>query len=81
MYNHYLRCWIMIYGSKADHAILMRGAPHPVGPWSEPEVVHSEPGAYGPFMYPWLMEENEKSVYLTLSRWGPYQVSLMKATF
>jgi hypothetical protein len=81
MYNHHLQCWIMMYGSKIHHAILLRRAPHPVGPWSEPEVVHAEPGAYGPYMHPWLVEDNGKSVYFTLSRWGPYQVFLMKATF
>lgn len=81
IYNGYLGRWIMMYGSKVHDGILMRDAPHPVGPWSAPRLVHSERGAYGPFMHPWLVEENGKSVYFTLSRWGAYQVFLMKATF
>jgi hypothetical protein len=92
MYNAWADVWMMMYfkfreepiriGSIGD--IVLRQAPKPWGPWSEPlTVVTAEdyPALYGSYMNPRYVENNGESVYFTMSLWNLYDVYWMKATF
>lgn len=79
MYNHFLRRWIALYVSERDHGIWLRDAPILTGPWSAPKPVWPEEGAYGAYIHPYLIENDGEYIYFTMSRWGPYQVYMMRA--
>jgi hypothetical protein len=81
LFNPYLNRWIMMYGSTPDNKIMVRESPYLTSGWSAPKAVWSERGAYGSYMHPLLVENNGEAVYFTMSRWGSYQVHLMKARF
>ena len=83
LWNEYLQRWIMTYLDTPQYALMIREAPELWGPWSPPLVLArgaDYPGLYGAYMHPWLVEEEGKVVYFTMSQWGPYAVFLMKAT-
>jgi len=84
MYNEALHSWTMLYLNHDKYAIEVRQAPEPWGPWSEPVEVATGiqfPGLYGSYMNPLLVENGGRTMYFTMSLWGPYDVYLVKATF
>jgi hypothetical protein len=92
MYNEWAGRWIMLHGWNpgdlpdwnAGH-IVLRQAPEPWGPWSDPIMVIdvSGPGGtglpYGPYLNPLYVENRGETIYFILSKWTPYDVYLMKA--
>ncbi|HEX3647113.1 MAG TPA: DUF4185 domain-containing protein [Pseudonocardiaceae bacterium] len=73
--------WLALYLDEGRAAIVLRHARDLTGPWSEPVTVVSgadHPGLYGGYLHPWAGDGDE--VYFTMSRWGPYNVTLMRAT-
>lgn len=80
-YNEFAGCWLAMHLDEHRAAIVLRSAPSLTGPWSEgiPVVEGSRyPGLYGGYLHPWTTADSV--VYFTMSQWGPYNVSLFKAT-
>lgn len=75
MYSDYLDRWIMTY-SDAGNAYIREGIT-PWGPWGDPiEVVSAAdyPGLYSPYLNPRYTSGGGRTIYFTLSLWGPYNV-------
>ncbi|HEY2427292.1 MAG TPA: DUF4185 domain-containing protein, partial [Acidimicrobiales bacterium] len=75
-----LHQWLMMYLDETRASIVMRAAPELTGPWSTETVVTTAatyPALYAPYMVP---IDTGNDVYFTMSRSGPYEVYLMKAT-
>jgi hypothetical protein len=75
MRSDYLDRWIMTY-SDAGNAYIREGIT-PWGPWGDPiEMVSSAdyPGLYSPYMNPRYVSGDGRTIYFTLSLWGPYNV-------
>jgi hypothetical protein len=72
--------WFMMYLNDVSHTIVLRAAPHLMGPWSDEETIVTAadyPHLYAPFMLPIEGEH----IYFTMSIFQPdYQVFLMKMT-
>ncbi|HEY3750773.1 MAG TPA: DUF4185 domain-containing protein [Pseudonocardiaceae bacterium] len=80
-YNVFCRAWLAIHLDEGRAAIVLRHAPELTGPWSAPLPLVSgtnHPGLYGGYLHPWALDGPD--VYFTMSRWGPYNVTLMRAT-
>ncbi len=92
IYNRWAGMWIMMHFTFVEEPvtiytqgkIVLRQAPAPWGPWSEPiDVTTHEtyPLLYGSYMNPRYVENHGESVYFTMSMWEPYDVYWMKVTF
>jgi hypothetical protein len=82
IWNPYLERWIMMYLKEGTGVVMHEGIT-PWGPWSDPITVipkEEYPGLYGPYMNEKYLEDNGKTIYFTLSLWGPYNVFWMKVT-
>jgi hypothetical protein len=80
-YNTHFRRWLMVYLDPDRYAIVLRDAPGPTGPWSAPKTLATGmqyPQLYGGFLHPWSSDGPD--LYLTISRWEPYSVYLIRAT-
>jgi len=95
-WNSYLNQWLLAYFDyHYGNNMYFRKAPHPWGPWSEPELVFSGSEKYdwykteqtrkgpvnwgGPYGGYLLPESEDSIVYFTLSLWIPYSIFLMEA--
>jgi hypothetical protein len=79
-FNTHFGQWLALHLDEARAAIVLRSAPELTGPWTDGQVVVSgadHPGLYGGYLHPWANDGS--SVYFTLSQWGPYNVTLMRA--
>jgi hypothetical protein len=77
-YNSYFRRWLMVFLDHKRAEIMLRDAPDPTGPWSEPKTLASGmqyPQLYGGFLHPWSSDGPD--LYLTMCRWEPYSVYLI----
>lgn len=75
MWSTYLERWVMTY-SDAGSAYIREGIT-PWGPWGEPiELVSGTeyPGLYSPYLNPRYVTDGGRTIYFTLSLWGPYNV-------
>lgn len=75
MWSTYLDRWVMSY-SDAGNAYVREGVT-PWGPWGDPiELVSAGeyPGLYSPYLNPRYVSDDGRTVYFTLSLWGPYNV-------
>lgn len=75
MWSTYLERWVMTY-SDAGNAYIREGVT-PWGPWGDPiELVSASdyPGLYSPYLNPRYVSDDGRTVYFTLSLWGPYNV-------
>ncbi|WP_228531062.1 MULTISPECIES: DUF4185 domain-containing protein [Myxococcaceae] len=81
VWNAYLGHWLMSY-LKEGTGIVMREGLAPWGPWGPAVKVldaADAPGAYAPFMAEQYVRDGGRTVYFSLSAWGPYNVSWYKA--
>lgn len=79
-HNGLCDAWLALYLDVGRVALVLRSARELTGPWSEPVTVVSgadHPGLYGSYLHPWGCDGAE--LYFTMSRWGPYHVTLMRA--
>lgn len=71
--------WQLIYlNGNAD--LVLRQAEQPTGPWGEEQVLATQrdyPGLYGGYIHPW---SRDGDVYIAMSTWNQYNVSLMQFT-
>ncbi|MCD2443611.1 DUF4185 domain-containing protein [Agromyces sp. SYSU K20354] len=75
MWSDHLDRWIMSY-SDAGNAYVREGIT-PWGPWGEAiEMVSAAdyPGLYSPYLNPRYVSDDGRTIYFTLSLWGPYNV-------
>ncbi|GAB3127156.1 DUF4185 domain-containing protein [Glaciibacter psychrotolerans] len=75
IWSTYLDRWIMSY-SDAGSAYVREGVT-PWGPWGEPiELVSGDdyPGLYSPYLNPRYVSDDGRTIFFTLSLWGPYNV-------
>jgi len=75
MWSDYLERWVMTY-SDAGNAYIREGLT-PWGPWADPiEMVSSTDywGLYSPYLNPRYTSEDGRTLYFTMSLWGPYNV-------
>lgn len=75
MWSTYLERWVMTY-SDAGTAYIREGAT-PWGPWGDPiELIPAAdyPALYSPYMNPRYVSDDGRTIYFTLSVWGPYNV-------
>ncbi|WP_306893243.1 DUF4185 domain-containing protein [Agromyces albus] len=75
-WNPGLERWVMTTMIDNSDAALYEGIT-PWGPWSEPTtlITQSElPGLYAPFLSPRFISDDGRTMYFTLSQWGPYNV-------
>lgn len=80
MFNDYLDRWTMTY-SDTGTAWIREGLT-PWGPWNDPiELVSvtDYDGLYSPYLSPRYVEDDGRTIYFTLSLWGPYNVFWFKA--
>jgi len=78
--SHYGK-WMMMYLNEDKYAIVLRTADCLTGPWSDELTVvtgKEYPQLYAPFMLPKWNDGPE--IYFTMSRFGPYNVSLMQTS-
>jgi hypothetical protein len=72
--------WLALHLDEPRAALVLRSAPRLTGPWSPGQVVAAatdHPAPYGGYLHPWAL--NGPHVYFTLSQWGPYNVTLLRA--
>lgn len=79
-FNSYYNRWIMMYLNDPGGLMELRIAESVTGPWSDPMIAADKydypDGFYAPFMYPkW---NDGPDIYFNMSRFGPYQVYLLK---
>lgn len=80
VWNDYLDSWLMSYTDGGGSGALLRQGDSPWGPWSDPVTLVDSadvPGLYAPFMN--HEYNNGKTIYFTLSKWGPYNVFWYRA--
>ncbi|MFC5406703.1 DUF4185 domain-containing protein [Cohnella soli] len=81
VWNAYLQRWIMTY--LGSTGVVIREGLSPWGPWGDAHdliTFEQYPGLYGPFMNDKFTADGGKTIYFTLSLWGPYNVFWFKAT-
>ena len=84
VWNVGIRRWMYSYLNEDAHAIELRLARAPWGPWEKPLTLaraDDYPALYGAFMTPSFIKNNGKTFYFVLSQFGPYNTYIMEATF
>jgi hypothetical protein len=82
VWNTYLHRWLMTYTDGGASSAAMREAASPWGAWSDATTLVSQadvPGLYAPYMLPEYTANNGRTIYFTLSKWGPYNVFWYRA--
>ena len=82
VYNTYLHRWLMTYTDGANASADIREGVTPWGPWGEAITLRSQqqvPGLYSPYMLPEYTTHGGRTIYFTLSKWGPYNVFWYRA--
>ncbi|MGO4616156.1 DUF4185 domain-containing protein [Nocardia sp. 2YAB30] len=77
MWNDYLRQFVMLTTDPAN-SVVMRTAPAPEGPWSEPRVLidaRALPTAYAPMIFPY---QTGSDLYFMVTQHAQYNVLLMR---
>ena len=82
VWNSYLDRWLMTYTNGWCRGASIREAAAPWGPWSDAMTLVSAadvPDLYAPFMLPKYTANHGRTIYFTLSKWGPYNVFWYRA--
>lgn len=77
-WNEYTKSYLMMYLKGPN--IVLRHAPAPEGPWSEPQVAASfadHPALYGGFIDP---RSSGSDLYFVMSMWNPYNSYLLRVS-
>lgn len=80
-WNSHYRRWLMMYLNDPAYRIVLRTAPRLTGPWDAERVVitgQEFPQLYAPYITP-LWNET-RSIYFSMSLFGPYHVVLMRTS-
>lgn len=82
VWNSYLHRWLMSYTDGGGDGADIREGATPWGPWSDAITLVSAtdvPGLYAPYMLPEYTADGGRTIYFTLSKWGPYNVYWYRA--
>ena len=83
VWNSYLDRWLMTYADGGSGGASIREAAAPWGRWSDAMTLVSAAdvpgGLYAPFMLPKYTANHGRTIYFTLSKWGPYNVFWFRA--
>jgi hypothetical protein len=83
VWNSYLDRWLMTYTDGGSGSASIREAAAPWGRWSDAMTLVSAAdvpgGLYAPFMLPKYTANHGRTIYFTLSKWGPYNVFWYRA--
>lgn len=82
VWNSYLDRWLMTYTDGGGGGASIREAAAPWGRWSDAMTLVSAadvPDLYAPFMLPKYTANHGRTIYFTLSKWGPYNVFWSRA--
>jgi hypothetical protein len=91
-YNAHLGCFLAVHSWETTGKLVARTAPHPWGPWSEPQLLYAartplrNPLVYnGPLVYagkehPELAREQGRVIYLTFVEFEEYYSRLIEVT-
>jgi hypothetical protein len=82
VWNGYLDRWLMTYTDGGGAGASIREASAPWGPWSDAITLVSAadvPGLYAPYMLAQYTANHGRTIYFTLSKWGPYNVFWYRA--
>lgn len=87
-YDEELDCYLMTTLDNVNQQMVLRDSKTPWGEWSKPillfdesYVEHEDPTDrhfYGCYMNSAFMDDGGKTVYMTLNKWVPYNISWMK---
>lgn len=83
LWNPGLERWMYSYLNEDTHALELRLAPNPWGPWSEAHTLATAadyPALYGAYMTPSFLADDGKTFYFVMSQFGPYNTYIMKAS-
>ena len=82
-WNSYLDRWLMTYADGGNGSASIREAAAPWGRWGDAMTLVSAAdvtgGLYAPFMLANYTANDGKTIYFTLSKWGPYNVFWYRA--
>lgn len=91
VYDEGLGVFIMTTLDNVNQQMVYRCAENIWGSWSKPAILfdesyvsHEDIGQkffYGSFMYSGFMEDEGRTVYMTLNKWVPYNIQWMKVHF
>ena len=76
-WNTYVNRWLMTYTDGGTESARIREAASPWGPWSNAMTLVSQThvtGLYAPYMLPDYTTNGGRTIFFTLSKWGPYNV-------
>jgi hypothetical protein len=83
VWSGYLDRWLMTYTDGGSGSASIREAAAPWGRWSDAMTLVSAAdvpgGLYAPFMLPKYTANHGRTIYFTLSKWGPYNVFWYRA--
>lgn len=77
MWSDHLSRWLMTSTDGGASSAVIREGIAPWGPWSPPITVLDQsdlPGLYAPYLHPRYVADGGRTVYFTVSQWGPYNV-------
>jgi hypothetical protein len=80
-WNPYLERWLLTTMADNADAVIYEGL-NPWGPWSEPISLFTQeelPGLYAPYLHAPYVADDGRTIYFTLSLWGPYNVFWYRA--
>ncbi|NUO36237.1 MAG: DUF4185 domain-containing protein [Dermatophilaceae bacterium] len=82
MWSDYLHRWVMTCTDGAEESAVIREGLTPWGPWGDPKPLVTQadlPGLYSPYLHPRYVTNGGRTVYFTISQWGPYNVFWYRA--
>ncbi len=82
VWSDYLHRWLMTSTDGAEEAAVIREGITPWGPWGDPIPLVTQadlPGLYAPYLHPKYVTNGGRTVYFTISQWGPYNVLWYRA--
>ena len=82
VWNDYLERWLMTSTDGGAASAVIREGIAPWGPWSPPITMLTQSdltGLYAPYLHPRYVADGGRTVYFTISQWGPYNVFWYRA--
>lgn len=82
VWNDYLGSWLMSSTDGDEESARLRQSPTPWGPWDKPVTLLAQndvPGLYAPYLHPRYTARHGRTIFFSLSKWGPYNVFWYRA--
>ncbi|MGZ0152946.1 DUF4185 domain-containing protein [Kribbella sp. WER1] len=82
MWSEYLGRWIMTATDGGGAGSTIREGITPWGPWGDPKPLVTQedlPSVYSPYLHPRYVANGGRTIYFSISQWGPYNVFWYRA--